>query len=76
MRRHVFPGLPPFNDVDSCSDFTYCDYTGTMATLLNISVDSPKTFHIEVKTSKAAENGFSFSSRQFKTVKNRDTEKS
>lgn len=47
-----------------------------MATLLNISVDSPKTFHIEVKTSKAAENGFSFSSRQFKTVKNRDTEKS
>jgi len=39
-----------------------------MAALLDLSVDRPKTFHIEVKTSMAIENGFAFSSRQLNTV--------
>ena len=32
------------------------------------SKEGPKTFHVEVKASKAIENGFVFSSRQLNTV--------
>lgn len=39
-----------------------------MATLFDIEIDKPKTFYIEVKTSKEVENGFAFSSRQLNTV--------
>jgi hypothetical protein len=58
-----------FGDANSLSDFTYYDSMGAMALLLpDLSTDGPKTFHIEVKTSRDAENGFAFSSRQLNTV--------
>lgn len=75
LRRYAFPELAAFNDGDSYSDFTYHDYTGIMAALLDISTDRPKTFHVEVKTSKARENGFAFSSRQLNTVQNTYTKR-
>jgi hypothetical protein len=43
---------------------------GIMAALLDIPADEPKTFHLEVKSSKDAVNGFTFSPKQFKTVQN------
>jgi hypothetical protein len=70
LRKYAFPEVPEFGDANSLSDFTYYDGTGRMAALLNLAVDAnrPKMFHIEVKTSRGAENGFAFSSRQFNTV--------
>ena len=68
MRKYIYPDIPAFNDGKSFADFTYHDYTGELAKLLGIQAEGYKTFHIEVKTSKAAENGVAFSSRQFNTV--------
>ena len=67
---YAFPELPKPNDQDSDSrsDFTYKDTTGMLAALLDTPIDRPKTFLLEVKTSRDAENGFVFSSKQFKTV--------
>jgi hypothetical protein len=75
LRKHAFPELPTFNDQDSSADFTFEDTTGVLAALLNIRIDLPKTILLEVKTSKDTENGFAFSPRQFKMVKNVQTEK-
>ena len=58
-----------FNDKDSFADFTFEDSEGIMAALLDVQTDQPKTFLLEVKTSKEIKNKFMFSSRQFKTVR-------
>jgi len=68
LRKFTFPELPAISDQNSLSDFTYEDENGTMAAFLNIPGDGGRVFHIEVKTSKEVEDGFSFSPRQFKTV--------
>lgn len=68
-KNYAFPELPNFNDRDSSSDFTYHDATGVLAAILGIVPDGPKTFLLEVKASKNPENGFQFSSRQFKLVR-------
>ena len=67
-RNYAFPMLPKFNDKDSSSDFTYFDATGLMAAILDLTTDGPKTFLLEIKTSKNFERGFMFSSTQFKLV--------
>ena len=69
LKRYAYPDLPVFNDRDSISDFTYEDTTGDLAALLEIPTDGPKTFFIEIKTSKFVENCFTFSPKQFITVK-------
>lgn len=68
MRKHAYPYTDVFYDGNSFADFTYTDDTGAMAAILEIPVKGHKKFHIEVKTSKGAENGFAFSSRQLNTV--------
>jgi hypothetical protein len=68
LRKYAFPELPIFNDQDSCSDFTYNDATGILAALLDIP--AAETIFLEVKASKGVEDGFVFSPKQFKTVRN------
>jgi hypothetical protein len=68
-RKIVYPDIPSFYDGDSFADFTYHDYEGKLAQILGLQVAGNKTFHIEITTSKAAENGFAFSARQLDTVR-------
>jgi hypothetical protein len=69
LRICAWPGIEGFSDGDSFADFTYYDIEGKLAQLLDIPVeDGPKTFLVEVKTSKAVEDGFYCSPRQLTTV--------
>jgi hypothetical protein len=68
MRKLAYPDTTPFSDSASSADFTYLDSEKELAKVLNIQTTGIKEFHIEVKTSKEAENGFVFTSRQLRTV--------
>jgi len=68
FKKYAFPELN-FNDRDSSSDFTYYDTTGVLAAILEIDTNGPKTFLLEIKTSRNPENSFVCSSRQFKLVR-------
>lgn len=71
LRQHAFPELETPKDKEYCSDFTYVDTNGTLAAILKLSPETPRIFFLEVKSSRENEDGFAFSSRQFKIVSNR-----
>jgi hypothetical protein len=68
LRRHAFPELGTPNDKDAISDFVFKDENGIFGPLLGLGANGPKTYHLEVKTTREADQVFLCSGRQFTKV--------